>query len=144
MPSTRSNEMSFKDSSIMPVLAVDDLERAKAFYSDKLGFRVRQDESMPGSAVVEVGSSSYIFLYTTEFKRGENTVASFLVADVRETVRELRGRGVTFEEYDLPGLKTEDGVVTMSEGNEGAFFKDSEGNTIAISTDFTEALRKAA
>jgi catechol 2,3-dioxygenase-like lactoylglutathione lyase family enzyme len=136
--------MSFKDSSIMPVLAVDDLERAKAFYSDKLGFRVRQDESMPGSAVVEVGSSSYIFLYTTEFKRGENTVASFLVADVRETVRELRGRGVTFEEYDLPGLKTEDGVVTMSEGNEGAFFKDSEGNTIAISTDFTEALRKAA
>jgi catechol 2,3-dioxygenase-like lactoylglutathione lyase family enzyme len=144
MPSTRSNEMSFKDSSIMPVLAVDDLERAKAFYSDKLGFRVRQDESMPGSAVVEVGSSSYIFLYTTEFKRGENTVASFLVADVRETVRELRGRGVTFEEYDLPGLKTEDGVVTMSEGNEGAFFKDSEGNTIAVSTDFTEALRKAA
>jgi catechol 2,3-dioxygenase-like lactoylglutathione lyase family enzyme len=144
MPSTRSNEMSFKDSSIMPVLAVDDLERAKAFYSDKLGFRVRQDESMPGSAVVEVGSSSYIFLYTTEFKRGENTVASFLVADVRETVRELRGRGVTFEEYDLPGLRTEDGVVTMSEGNEGAFFKDSEGNTIAISTDFTEALRKAA
>jgi catechol 2,3-dioxygenase-like lactoylglutathione lyase family enzyme len=144
MPSTRSDEMSFKDSSILPVLAVDDLERAKAFYSDKLGFRVREDESMPGGAVVEVGSSSYIFLYTTEFKRGENTVASFLVADVRETVRELRGRGVTFEEYDLPGLKSEDGVVTISEGNEGAFFKDSEGNTIAISTDFTEALRKAA
>ena len=51
---------------------------------------------------------------------------------------------MTFEEYDLPGLKTVDGIVDMGEGNEGAFFKDTEGNTIAISTDFTEALRKAA
>lgn len=136
--------MSFKDASIMPVLAVDDLERAKAFYSDKLGFRVRQDESMPGSAVVEVGSSSYIFLYTTEFKRGENTVASFLVADVRETVRELRGRGVTFEEYDLPGLKTEDGVVSLGDFGQTAWFKDSEGNTIAVSTDIRKYLSKAA
>ena len=59
-------------------------------------------------------------------------------------MRELRARGVTFEEYDLPGLKTVDGIVDMGEGNEGAFFKDTEGNTIAISTDFTEALRKAA
>ena len=74
--------MSFKDSSVMPVLAVDDLERAKAFYSDKLGFRVREDDSMPGSAVVEVGPKDYIFLYKTEFKRGENTVASFVVPDV--------------------------------------------------------------
>ena len=136
--------MSFKDSSIVPVVAVDDLERAKAFYRDKLGFSVREDESMPGGAVVEVGSKDYLFLYKTEFKRGENTVASFLVPDVEEAVRELRGRGVTFEEYDLPGLKTEDGIVTINESNRGAFFKDSEGNTIAISTDFTEALRRAA
>jgi catechol 2,3-dioxygenase-like lactoylglutathione lyase family enzyme len=135
--------MSFKDSSIMPVLAVDDVDRAIAFYRDKLGFTVKTDERMPDSAAVEIGSG-YLFLYKTEFRRGENTVASFLVDDVESSVRELRGRGVTFEEYDLPGLKTVDGIVDMGEGFKGAFFKDSEDNTIGISTDFSEALRKAA
>jgi catechol 2,3-dioxygenase-like lactoylglutathione lyase family enzyme len=136
--------MSFKDASIMPVLAVDDLDRATAFYREKLGLSVRTYGDMPGSALVEIGSSSYLFLYTTEFRRGENTVASFLVKDVEGTVRELRGRGVTFEEYDLPGLKTEDGIADLGDEGQTAWFKDSEGNTIAISTDLTEALRKAA
>jgi catechol 2,3-dioxygenase-like lactoylglutathione lyase family enzyme len=136
--------MSFKDASVMPVLAVDDLDRAVAFYRDKLGFNVMTAEQLGDSAVVEIGSSGYLFLYKTDFKRGENTVASFLVDDVVSSVRELRGRGVTFEEYDLPDLKTVDGLVDLGEGMLGAFFKDTEGNTIGISTDFMEALRKAA
>jgi catechol 2,3-dioxygenase-like lactoylglutathione lyase family enzyme len=136
--------MSFKDASIMPVLAVDDLDRAMAFYRDKLGFNVRTAAQMGDSAVVEIGSNGYLFLYKTEFRRGENTVASFLVDDVDSSVRELRGRGVTFEEYDLPDLKTVDGIVDLGEGLKGAFFKDTEGNTIGISTDFIEVLRKAA
>lgn len=125
--------MNFKDASIMPVLAVDDLDRATAFYRDKLGLSVRTSGEMPGSALVEIGSNSYLFLYTTEFRRGENTVASFLVEDVKGTVRELRGRGVTFEEYDLPGLRTEDGIADLGEEGQTAWFKDSEGNTIAVS-----------
>jgi catechol 2,3-dioxygenase-like lactoylglutathione lyase family enzyme len=136
--------MGFKDASIMPVLAVDDLDRAMAFYRDKLGFNVRTAEQMGDSALVEIGSNGYLFLYKTGFRRGENTVASFLVDDVQSSVRELRGRGVTFEDYDLPDLKTVDGIVDLGEGMQGAFFKDTEGNTIGISTDFIEALRKAA
>jgi catechol 2,3-dioxygenase-like lactoylglutathione lyase family enzyme len=136
--------MSFTDASVMPVLAVDDLDRAIAFYRDKLGFTVRTAEQLGDSAVVEIGASGYLFLYKTDFRRGENTVASFMVEDVVGSVRELRGRGVTFEEYDLPDLKTVDGIVDLGEGMLGAFFKDSEGNTIGISTDFIEALRKAA
>ena len=136
--------MSFNDASIMPVLAVDDLDRAIAFYRDKLGFTVRTADQMGDSAVVEIGSNGYLFLYKTEFRRGENTVASFLVDDVESSIRELRGRGVTFEEYDLPDLKTVDGIVDLGEGLQGAFFKDTEGNTIGISTNFIEALRKAA
>jgi catechol 2,3-dioxygenase-like lactoylglutathione lyase family enzyme len=136
--------MSFRDASIMPVLAVDDLDRAIAFYRDKLGFNVRTAEQLGDSAVVEIGSNGYLFLYKTDFRRGENTVASFMVDDVDSSVRELRGRGVTFEEYDLPDLKTVDGIVDLGDGMRGAFFKDTEGNTIGISTDFIEALRKAA
>ena len=136
--------MGLRNVSVMPVLAIDDLDRAIGFYRDKLGFNVKTAEQMGDSAVVEVGSSGYLFLYKTAFRRGENTVASFMVDDLRGSVRELRGRGVVFEDYDLPDLKTVDGIVDMGEGVEGAFFKDSEGNTIGISTNFVEALRKAA
>jgi predicted enzyme related to lactoylglutathione lyase len=136
--------MSFTDSSIMPVFAVDDVERATAFYRDKLGFTVRQDARMPDATIVQVGSKDYLLLYKTEFRRGENTVASFLVDDVHAAVRELRDRGVTFEEYDFPGLKTVDGVADLGDAGKTAWFKDTEGNTIAISTDIREYLSKAA
>ena len=135
--------MSFKDTYIMPVLAVDDLDRATTFYRDRLGFTVREDERMPDGAIVQIGAN-YLLIYKTDFRRGENTVASFLVEDVKATVHELRDRGITFEEYDLPGLKTEDGVVSMGDFGQTAWFKDSEGNTIAISTDIRESLSKAA
>ena len=136
--------MSFKDSSIMPVLAVDDLKRATAFYRDKLGFTVREDARIPDATIVQVGSKDYLLLYKTEFKRGENTVASFLVDDVDASVRELRDRGVKFEEYDFPGLKTENGVADIGDGNKGAWFKDTEGNTIAIAADLEQYLKRAA
>jgi predicted enzyme related to lactoylglutathione lyase len=136
--------MSLNDSSIMPVLAVDDIERAKTFYRDKLGLTVREDAQMPDSLVVELGSGGYLFLYKTAFKRGENTVASFLVDDVAATVRELRDRGIAFAEYDLPGLKTENGVASLGDLGQSAWFSDSEGNTIAISTDIRQYLSKAA
>lgn len=136
--------MSFRDSSIMPVLAVDDIERAASFYRDKLGFTVSQLGDTPDTLVVEIGSKDYLLLYKTEFKRGETTAASFLVDDVEGTVDELRGRGVRFEEYDLPGLKTESGVATYGENMKTAWFRDSEGNVLAISTDISQSLRKAA
>ena len=135
--------MSFTDTYIMPVLAVDDLDRATTFYRDKLGFTVREDERMPDGAIVQTGAN-YLLIYKTDFRRGENTVASFLVDDVKATVRELRDRGITFEEYDLPGLKTEDGVVSLGDFGQTAWFKDSEGNTIAVSTDIRKYLSKAA
>jgi catechol 2,3-dioxygenase-like lactoylglutathione lyase family enzyme len=135
--------MSFKDTYIMPVLAVDDLDRATTFYRDKLGFTVREDERMPDGAIVQIGAN-YLLIYKTDFRRGENTVASFLVDDVKAPVRELRDRGITFEEYDLPGLKTEDGVVSLGDFGQTAWFKDSEGNTIAVSTDIRQSLSKAA
>jgi catechol 2,3-dioxygenase-like lactoylglutathione lyase family enzyme len=136
--------MGIKNASIMPVLAVDDIDRATAFYRDKLGCDVQRLEDDPsGGVVVKIGDDR-LFLYKTSFARGENTVASLIVDDVESTVSELRSRGVTFEEYDLPGLKTENGIATYGESMKAAWFKDSEGNTISINPDLEMSLRKAA
>ncbi len=135
--------MSLKDSKVIPVLAVDDLERAIAFYRDKLGFKAKRSPSDPTGAVVEINAESSLYLDKTSYKRGENTVAAFSVDDTERVVDELRGRGVAFEEYDLPELKTERGIATM-DGPKSAWFKDSEGNTIAISEMAAESARKAA
>ena len=62
--------MSLKDSKVIPVLAVDDLERAIAFYRDKLGFKAERSPSDPTGAVVEVNAESSLYLYKTGYKRG--------------------------------------------------------------------------
>lgn len=135
--------MGFSISSVMPTIAVDDLDRAISFYSDKLGLSVRRLGDEPSAALVEVGDSGRLLLYQSTYKRGETTYASFLCDDVETTVRELRERGVTFEEYDFPGLKTVNGIATTGELKTG-WFKDSEGNVLAISNESAEIVRKAA
>ena len=135
--------MGLSISSVMPTIAVDDLDRAIRFYSEKLGLRVRRLEGDMDSALVEVGDSDRLLLYKSSFKRGETTYASFLCEDVETTVRELRGKGVKFEEYDFPGLKTVNGVATSGDMQTG-WFRDSEGNILAISTEVAEIMRKAA
>ena len=63
---------------------------------------------------------------------GEFTQAVIQVADVRAAVEEMRGRGVDFEEYDTPETRTENGIARTPDGGEGAWFKDSEGNLVAL------------
>ena len=135
--------MGLSITSVMPTIAVDDLDRAISFYSDKLGLTVRRLEGDMDSALVEVGDSERLLLYRSTYKRGETTYASFLMEDVEGTVRELRGRGVTFEDYDFPGLKTVDGIATIGD-LKSSWFKDSEGNILALSNEVAEVMRKAA
>ncbi|HTX69250.1 MAG TPA: VOC family protein [Thermoleophilia bacterium] len=136
--------MGLSNASVMPTLAVDDLDRAVRFYSETLGLTVRTLEGDMGSALVEVGPSDRLLLYKSSYRRGETTYCSFLTDDVEGTVRELRSKGVTFEEYDFPGLKTIDGIATTEGGLKTGWFRDSEGNIIAISNDLPEIMRKAA
>ena len=136
--------MGLSISSVMPTIAVDDLDRAIRFYSDTLGLSVRRLEGemrQPRSSrsATRTGCSST----RARYKRGETTYASFLCEDVEGTVRELRDKGVTFEEYDFPGLKTVNGIATTGE-LKTAWFRDSEGNTLAISNEVAEVMRKAA
>lgn len=117
--------------SIYTVLPVADLERARAFYRDKLGMEATLDK--PGMLAYS-GPSGYIFqLYeTANVGTAKNTQMGWSTSDLDGDMAELRERGVVFEEYDFPGLKTENGVAHV--GTErAAWFKDSEGNTIVIS-----------
>lgn len=117
-------------SSAMATLPVSDLDRARKFYEETLGLTPRQER--PDGVVYEVDAGSPILVYPSQFA-GSNqaTAASFTVDDVTAAAETLRGKGVTFEEYDLPGLKTENGIAEL-EGNKGAWFKDPDGNILAI------------
>jgi catechol 2,3-dioxygenase-like lactoylglutathione lyase family enzyme len=110
-------------------LPAKDIAGTRKFYEGPLGLSV--DEENPGGIFYRVGSTQ-IFLYPSEFAgTNQATAATFEVADIEATVAELQGAGVTFEEYDMPGLKTVNGIADI-EGERGAWFKDPEGNILAL------------
>ena len=119
-----------KDHPVVPYLPATDVARARRFYEEKVGL-VPRDE-VAGGVVYECGSGSWIFLYESAGAgRSEASQAFWQVQDVEREVRELKSRGVTFIDYDMPGLKTVDGIATMG-GTKGAWFKDTEGNILAL------------
>lgn len=136
--------ISFKQ--IVPVLAVDDLDRAVSFYRDKLGLKETRSPDDPEGCYLSsgpIGNGADLYIYKSTFRRGENTQATFVVDDVQQSVEELRGKGVKFEDYDMPGLKTENGIATLGD-LVSAWFKDTEGNTVVLMNDQRESLTKAA
>jgi catechol 2,3-dioxygenase-like lactoylglutathione lyase family enzyme len=119
----------FENSVAMAVLPASDLERARRFWSDVFGLTpVRSD--MGGDFYVVGGLP--VLVYETQFAgTAQNTSFGLFTDDLDRDMAALRERGVTFNEYDLPGLKTENGIVDM-DGERGAWFNDSEGNIISI------------
>ena len=118
---------------VHPTLSVINLERAKKFYGGTLDLK-SNGEVAEGHAVYEAGEGSFLVVYErSEPPKAENTVASFSVDDVEGTVRWLKDRGVVFEEYDSPGLKTVNSIATIGD-LKGACFKDPDGNILAISS----------
>ena len=119
----------FENSVAMAVLPASDLERARRFWSDVFGLTpVRSD--MGGDFYVVGGLP--VLVYETQFAgTAQNTSFGLFTDDLDRDMAALRERGVTFNDYDLPGLKTENGVVDM-DGERGAWFNDSEGNIISI------------
>ena len=119
-----------KNAPIVPYIPATDVARARKFYEDKVGLVPREEAA--GGVVYECGAGSWVFLYPS---RGAGTSkasqAFWQVSDVEAEVAELRARGVVFEEYDMPGLKTVNGIATGG-GAKAAWFKDSEGNILAV------------
>jgi catechol 2,3-dioxygenase-like lactoylglutathione lyase family enzyme len=111
------------------VLPATDMERAKRFYKEKLG--LVPDEDGEDGAWYRSGRSR-LFLYPSSSSGiGAFTQAAWMVDDIENAVRLLRERGVEFEEYDLPGLKTVNGVVDLP-SERAAWFRDSEGNMLSV------------
>jgi catechol 2,3-dioxygenase-like lactoylglutathione lyase family enzyme len=118
------------DAPFHPSLAVADLAKSRAWYSDRLGWDPIAEP--PGTAVYQVGESSFT-LYESEFAgTAKNTVMNWSVNDVRTEVKLLRERGVEFEEYDFGEAKTEDGIMTDPSGGMNAWFKDLDGNIVGV------------
>jgi predicted enzyme related to lactoylglutathione lyase len=111
-------------------LPAKDVSRARKFYEQQLGFRPKAEEA--GGVAYEFGEHTGCFLYPTpNAGTSKASQAFWKVDDIEREVADLKARGVKFEEYDLPGMKTEDGIATAG-GAKAAWFKDSEGNILAL------------
>jgi catechol 2,3-dioxygenase-like lactoylglutathione lyase family enzyme len=118
-------------------LPAHDLVRAKAFYADTLG--LLPIEEREGGLRYVCAAGEFALFESAGAASGDHTQMVWEVDDIETTVTELRSRGVVFEEYDVAGLKTVNGIATI-EGNypskgigeRGAWFRDSEGNLLAI------------
>jgi len=118
-------------------LPAQDLERARAFYSEKLG--LEPAEERPGGLRYRVAGGEFAIFQSGGAPSGEHTQMGFEVEDLDAAVAELRQRGVVFEEYDFPGLTTVGGIADIEgnypskgSGERGAWFRDSEGNMLGI------------
>jgi catechol 2,3-dioxygenase-like lactoylglutathione lyase family enzyme len=118
-------------------LPAQDLDRARAFYRDRLG--LTPVEERDGGLRYVVASGEFHLFLSTGKASGESTQVGFDVEDIDAVVAELRSRGVDFGEIDTPGFKVVDGIIEVEgnypskgEGERGIFFHDSEGNLLAL------------
>ncbi len=125
-------------------LPAQDLERARAFYADKLG--LEPSEERPGGLLYRAAKGEFALFESGGGPSGEHTQMGWEVDDIEATVAELKRRGVVFEEVDVPGLKTVGGIAKV-EGNypskggigeRAAWFRDSEGNLLGLGQRVSE------
>jgi catechol 2,3-dioxygenase-like lactoylglutathione lyase family enzyme len=121
-----------QDFPVYPVLPVVDLERAKKFYTQTLGLSVAKETE--GGITFKAGDSTKLYVYKRGLTKADHTVSTFMVLDIEKTVDDLIAKGVVFEQYDYPELKTDKKgiVVSKIEGEKAAWFKDPDGNILAL------------
>jgi catechol 2,3-dioxygenase-like lactoylglutathione lyase family enzyme len=115
---------------IYPTLPAVDIKRARKFYEETLGLKVTMEDPSPG--ITLQAGDSYLYVYQRGATKADHTVAAFLVEDVEAEVKGLKAKGVKFEEYNMPNLKTVNSIATMSEDMKGGWFKDTEGNILGV------------
>ena len=119
-------------------LPCEDLERARRFYRDVLGLEPAEERD--GGLLYHGASGSFALFASAGRSSGESTQMAFEVDDLDAVVAALKARGLEFEEVDMPGLETRDGIVEVegnypSKGGRGeraVWFRDSEGNLMGL------------
>jgi catechol 2,3-dioxygenase-like lactoylglutathione lyase family enzyme len=126
-----------QNSDVATRLPAQDLKRARKFYSEKLG--LEPIEERPGGLRYRCGSGFFALFESAGAPSGSHTQMGWEVTDLETTVASLKARGVMFEEYDLPGLRTVNGIAEIAGnypskgvGEKGAWFRDSEGNLLGL------------
>lgn len=120
---------SLRELDVTAAIPAQDLDRARAFYAEKLD--LKPDEERSDGLLYRCGSGMFLLFPSSGKASGDHSQLGWDTPDIEATVRELRERGVVFEEYDLPGFKTVDGIAEI-DGVRAAWFKDSEGNLLAV------------
>ncbi len=112
-----------------------DMERATSWYADKLGLKPAESEEV--GAFYNIGSARFLLYPSPSAGTNQATAMSLEVDDIESAVAELKNNGVVFEDYDIPGVETKNNIATFeAEGRliSAAWFKDSEGNILALGT----------
>src|SRR6478609_3075922 len=120
----------FRDSKAFSSYSIKDLQRAKEFYTKILGLEVRDS---PEGLGLQLAGGGSVFLYPKpNHEPASFTVLNFRVDDVEKAVDALVAKGVRFEQYDLPGLKTDAKGIARGNGPTIAWFKDPDGNILSV------------
>lgn len=121
----------FKDTKAFSGYSVNDIAKAKTFYSDILGLDVRQGDM--GILELHISGSIPIILYPKpNHEPATFTVLNFPVTNIEEAVHQLKNKGVAFESYDFKDLKTDSDNIFRGEGPLIAWFKDPAGNILSV------------
>jgi catechol 2,3-dioxygenase-like lactoylglutathione lyase family enzyme len=114
----------------MPMIAVKDIDRARKFYEDTLGLETK--DAMSGEVLEVKSGDTVINVYRSEHA-GTNkaTALTFAVDDIEAEVRDLKDKGIFFEQYDMPGLEKR-GDLYVAQGMKTTWFKDPDGNILSL------------
>jgi catechol 2,3-dioxygenase-like lactoylglutathione lyase family enzyme len=125
------------DASVTTMLPVKDMDRARAFYEGSLGLRPGGFKP-DGKFVYRVGGSTLALFPKPEGTKADHTAISFRVEDIAASIESLKRKGVAFEDYDFPGLKTVNHVCVLG-AEKAAWFRDPEGNYLCLHEDLPAA-----
>lgn len=121
-----------KDSKAFSGFSVDDIPKAKEFYGQTLGLDVSEDQGMGLLSLKLAGGNTVIIYPKPNHEPATFTILNFPVGNVDEAVDALKKRGVRFESYDEPDLKTDEKGISRGNGPTIAWFKDPAGNILSV------------
>lgn len=118
-----------KDKRTYTTIPVSDLERARGFYEATLGLKPAMVTE--GGVMYGWGGTQF-FVYPSAFKASGHTQMSWVVDDIKAEVAELKAKGIELEVFDVPGVKTVDGISQVGPSVWAAYFRDPDGNLVGL------------